>query len=232
MRADIGISTLIIFIVIVLIATVAAIVLLNAANTLKNQAQITQEESQSKFLRRFEITDVYGWVDTNSSSPTYGRIKLIGITARIPQGGKYVDLRDTVLQFSTDNVVKSATFIDAGDADNETVGDPCEKTADSVYNIIVKGVWLDLGKSDAYYKFMNGDYYTVGWIICKSDSAISDDRKVFPGQLIRIYYSPPDGLLPGDHVTISLIVANGGTTSVEFVVPDVFQGTVVRLYPP
>ncbi len=233
MRGDIGISTLIIFIVIVLIATVAAIVLLNAANSLKNQAQITQKESQAKFMRRLEITDIYGWVDTNSSSPTYGRIRIIGITARIPSGGtEYIDLRDTVLTFSTGNIVKSATFVDAGDADNETVGNPCDKTPDSVYNTIVEGVWRDLGKEDVYYKFMNGEYYTVSWIICKTDSPMVDDRMVFPGQIIRIYYAPPDGLLPGEHVTISFTVSSGGSTGVEFTVPDVFEGSVVRLYPP
>ena len=224
-----GISTLIIFIVIVLIATVAAIVLLNAANSLKNQAQITQQESQAKFSRRFEILSIYGFVDENANSPTYNRIRYLRITARIPPGGTYVDLRDTVLEFATENVVKTATFIDAGDADNNTLGDPCEKTDQRVWEIITTGVWIQLGKEDAYYLFNNGDYYTVAWILCNGEK---DDRMVFPGQLINIYYAPPDGLLPDEHVRISLIVNNGGRTEAEFTVPDVFQGSVVKLYPP
>ncbi|NPA86824.1 MAG: hypothetical protein GXO00_02350 [Candidatus Diapherotrites archaeon] len=229
MRGDIGISTLIIFIVIVLIATVAAIVLLNAANSLKNQAQITQQESQAKFARRLEILSIYGFVDKNANSPTYNRIKYLRITARVPSGGEYVDLTNTVLEFSTGNVIKTATFIDAGDADNNTPGDPCEKTDQRVWEIITTGVWIELGKSDAYYRFNNGDYYTVAWVLCNGET---DDTMVFPGQLINIYYAPPDGLLPEEQVRIALIVNKGGKTEVEFTVPDVFRGSVVKLYPP
>ena len=227
MRGDIGISTLIIFIVIVLIATVAAIVLLNAANSLKNQAQITQKESQAKFARRFEIKSIYGIVDKNINSPTYNRIKYLRITARIPPEGESIDLRKTVLEFSTEDVVKTATFIDAGDADNETLGDPCEKTPDKVFEIISQGVWIDLGKSEEYYRFNNGDFYTVAWVLCNGEE---DDRIVYPGQIINIFYAPPDGLLPSEKVNISLIVNNGGTTTVEFTPPEVFRGSIVSLY--
>ena len=222
-----GISTLIIFIVIVLIATIAAIVLLNAANSLKNQAQITRQQSEATLTKRLSISSVYGYVDKNADSPTYNRIRYIEIIARMPNKGEYIDLRDTVLQFITSNVVKSATFIDAGDADNETVGNPCDKTDQKVLDIIRNGVWLDLNKSDAYYKFMNGDYYTVGWILC---NGATDDRMVFPGQMIAIFYAPPDGLGPDEDAQVTIQVSNGGKTTVEFTTPDVFTGSVVVLY--
>ena len=228
-----GISTLIIFIVIVLIATIAAIVLLNAANSLKNQAQITRQQSEAVLTKRLDISSVYGYVDKNVNSPTYNRIRYIEIIARMPTRGGIgkeeivLDLRNTVLRFVTNNLAKSATFIDAGDADNETVGNPCDKTDQKVLDIIRNGVWLDLNKSDAYYKFMSGDYYTVGWILC---NGATDDRMVFPGQMIAIFYAPPDGLGPDEDVWITIEPRDGGKTTVEFTTPDVFTGSVVVLY--
>lgn len=126
-------------------------------------------------------------------------------------------------------MIKTASFIDAGDADNETLGDPCEKTDDKVWEIITTGVWIDLNKADVYYLFNNGDYYTVSWVLCNNEK---DDRMVFPGQIINIYYAPPDGILPGEHVSLTLLVNNGGKTDVGFTVPDVFRGSVIKLYPP
>ncbi len=229
MRGDIGISTLIIFIVIVLIASIAAVVLLSAANSLKNQAEITQKESQAKFMRKLTIDSVYGFVDTNTSSPTYNRIRLLRIAVRIASGGYPVDLRNTVLEFTTNNVIKSATFLDASDADNSAPGDPCEDTDRRVFEIITEGFWNELGKAEEYTLFTSGEYYTVAWILCNNEK---DDLHIYPKQLAVIYYMPPDGLLPGDKVRIKLIVNDGSTSTVEFFVPEVFRSSLVKLYPP
>ncbi len=227
MRADMGISTLIIFIVIVLIATVAAVVLLNAASALKGQAEMTQKESQSKFTNRLQVVDIYGFVDTNDSSPLKGKIRYIKVLARLPRGADPIDLRKVFLKYSDGYVVKTASFIDSSDADNTTTGDPCEKTDSYVENVISTRSWVEMGKTEEYTKLLNGDLFTVAWVDCRGKDT---DLYLFPEQLVYIYYFPPNGLDAYREVELSFIVAEGGTTRVRFITPEVFDSVVIKLY--
>ena len=66
-RGDMGIATLIIFVVIILVATVAAVVTIQAANAARTQAQGTSEESRSKIGKRLVPDVVYFIVDRTGS---------------------------------------------------------------------------------------------------------------------------------------------------------------------
>ncbi len=204
MRGDIGIATLILFVVIVLIATIAAVILLQAANAVKNQAQQTREESQSRIAKRLSADQVILVVDMNTLSEMR-KVKALWISTKAAVGSGPVDLRDVTLTFVGEDLIKTARYIDA-DGSPEFGDNACETT--------------DPENDVNYDAIAHGDYFTVVWTNCAGHN---EDYIIYPKQTAYIIYVPPDGLKPGDEFMITIEIADGGTLRIEAQVPDVLS---------
>jgi len=240
MRGDMGLATLILFIVIVLMATIAAVVLLQATNAVKNQAQITQKQSQAKFAKKINIEritlviDRHMVLDDNNHlvpNPYYNKARVMWIWVNVPPGGSVVDLRNVVLTFQTGDVVKIARYVDA-DGD-EIFGDNACQTDDPYpwpssqvaymfppleeqreENTVEQGTGVD------YDALMNGDKFTAVWVNCAGHN---EDYLIYPGQIVILVYMPPGGIPPQTRFKITLTVPDGGITQVESITPDVYS---------
>ncbi len=213
MRGDIGIATLILFIVIVLIATIAAVILLQTANAVKTQAQQTSEESQARIAQRISADQVILVVDTNTLSQLR-KVRYIWIAVRTAVGSGPVDLRDVTLTFIGGNTVKTAKYIDA-DGSPEFGDNACE-TTDPVNDV-------------NYDVLLHGDYFTVVWTNCAGHD---EDYVLYPKQSAYIIYVPPEGLKPRESFTITISVAEGGSTKIETEVPDILPANTAYISMP
>ncbi len=244
MRGDMGLATLILFIVIILMATIAAVVLLQATNAVKNQAQLTQQESQAKFRKKLSVQKMMLIVDRHMTltegnetyyNPYYNKARVIWLWVQAPPSGSPVDLRKVILTFQTGDMVKIAKYLDA-DGD-DVFGDNACQTDDpypwpsSQVAYLFPTVeqqreenTMEEGKGVNYDALVDGDAFTVVWVNCDGHD---EDYLIYPGQLAILIYMPPGGLDPSTRFKITLSVPDGGVTEVETMTPDVYGQTFI-----
>ena len=215
-----GIATLIIFIVIILVATVAAVIMIQATNAVKQQAQSTTADSQAKIARRIVPDLIYLIVDQNMASPYYKKAVTLWIQAKVPKYGAPVDLRKTTLIVQTPDAVYYAHYIDA-DGDEIFGDNACETTSPYPVNDPNNPGNVD-------YNALKENTYTVVWINCEGHN---EDYMVYPGQLFIIVYRPKNGLPPGIPLKISIVPSNGGSYTIKTTLPDDFDDQQVISIP-
>lgn len=242
MRGDMGLATLILFIVIVLMATIAAVVLLQAANAVRNQAQVTTEEARSTFSKKLSVSQLILVVDrhfllkdengVDLPNPYYNHARVIWIAARV-QGDTPVDLNKVILTFQTEDVVMNAKYVDA-DGDYDFGHNACQTddpypwpSSELAYLFPTlqerrEENTIEQGKGVNYDALMEGDKFTVVWIDCAGKN---EDFLVYPGQTIYIIYVPPGGLPPSTRFSIRISIPGGLPTEIRTVTPDVYYET-------
>lgn len=98
-RGQVGIGTLVIFIAMILVATVTAGVLFNTANFLQSQSESTGQEAGDRVSDRLVVVNTVGdHVDD-------GEITVINMTVKQAPGSNDVDLNATTLQFISDAAI-------------------------------------------------------------------------------------------------------------------------------
>ena len=204
-----GISTLIIFIVIILVATIAAVVIIQATDAVRVQAQSTSEESQSKIGKRLVPDIAYFIIDQNRESGAYKKAIAMWIQVRVPRYGSPVDLRRTTFVVETEEFVKYAKYIDA-DGDDVFGDNACD--TDNPYPIRDPK-----NPGDVDYNALTGEGYTAVWIDCDGKN---EDYLIYPGQLAMLVYGIPDGLTEKTRIRATLDVADGEKYVFKTVFPE------------
>jgi archaellin len=216
-----GIATLIIFIVIILVATIAAVIIIQATNVAKNQAQGASEESQNNLGKRLVADHMYLFIDQNIQSPHYKEAIAFWLRAHVPDYGSVVDLRKTLMTVETPDGVYFAKYIDA-DGD-EIFGD---NACDTKNPYPRTGTNENAGDVD-YNAMQHGDYFTCVWLDCDGKN---EDYLVYPGQLVMLIYVNYDHPLhSGDRVKVTLTVQGGGTYIVETKLPTFTDAQVIDI---
>jgi len=213
-----GIATLIIFVVIILVATIAAVVIIQATNVVKNQAQNTSQESSAKLGKRLVPDIVYFIVDQNRESGTYKKAVALWIQVRVPKYGSPVDLRKTTLIIETDRFVKYATYIDA-DGDDVFGDNACDTRSPYPTND-------PKNPGDVEYNALDGEKYTAVWINCDGKN---EDYLIYPGQIAMLVYAIPTGLDEETHLKITTDTTDGGKYTIETEVPDFANKHIVSV---
>jgi len=213
-----GIATLIIFVVIILVATITAVVIIQATNVVKNQAQNTSQESSSKIGKRLVPDIIYFIVDQNRESPTYKKAVALWINVRVPKYGAPVDLTKTTLIIETDQFVKYATYIDA-DGDDVFGDNACDTRSPYPTND-------PKNPGDVEYNALDGERYTAVWINCDGKN---EDYLIYPGQIAMLVYAIPTGLDEEMHLKITTDTTDGGKYTLETEVPDFANKHIVSV---
>ncbi len=218
-RGDMGIATLIIFIVIILVATIAAVIIIQATNVAKEQAQGASQESQNNIGKRLVADSMYIYIDQNMQSPTYKKAIALWIRARVPDYGSVVDLRKTMLTIETTNGVYFAKYIDA-DGDDIFGDNACDTTSPYPSNSNMAG--------DVDYNAMrDGQHFTCVWLQCDGKN---EDYLVYPGQTVLIVYVNEDHpLSSGEPIRITISVQGGGTYVIKTKLPTFTDATVMNI---
>ena len=101
-----GIGTLIIFLALIIVASVAAIVLLETAQSLQSQATSTGKESEKQVSTQLLITNVIGVVKDNQT------IEKLRILTKPAPGSAAVYLEHTFLTFSDGSQIRTGIIYD------------------------------------------------------------------------------------------------------------------------
>ena len=96
-RAQVGIGTLIIFIAMVLIATVAASVLIQTSGILQQQAQSTGKQATQEVSSNLVVKHIEGIRAKNNATDMAGNISLLKIRVGLNVGSSPVDLNQLIV---------------------------------------------------------------------------------------------------------------------------------------
>ncbi len=116
-HAVIGISTLIVFIAMILVAAVAASVIIQTSESLQNRAYAVGKQTIREVSSGMKIMDLTGYTDADKT-----KIEYLALTVR-PRAGSYdLDMNETLIYLQHDNLtVLSLCFNNGTDAVTNTV---------------------------------------------------------------------------------------------------------------
>lgn len=135
----VGIGTMIVFIAMIIVASVAAGVLINTSGSLQQQARATGEETISEVSSGVKVLAAKGYTTSSNDTPKVNRINLI---VRPYAGSQGINLENTVIQYKSEYEVQHLTSADFSitelqDASNtgktmlETMGDIVQITIEN-----------------------------------------------------------------------------------------------------
>ena len=200
-----GISTLIIFIALILVAAVAALVLLQTIGSLQSQAIATGKESKTQVSTQIQILAVQGRVITDTNND----LNYITITAKLAPGSDKIRLSNLLMAIKDGN----GDFIKSGVDYNQAT----TNTVFSSFQAVSTGVTAGTA----------GSKYTARWLT----SVPSQKIAVSEGDLVEIYYFV-DGLVStNEKMTIELIPTGGTGSKIELKTPIAFNKTFEQLFP-
>lgn len=222
-RGQVGIGTLIVFIAMVLVATIATGVLITTAGFLQSSAGETGQQSSDQVTNRLEVVTTVG-TQINEAENTVG---LLEMTVRKAPGAGNIDLGATTLQ-----VVHSSGSYDLTYAPNLPLCSPLlggcftDPTTSPNSESFNTSTVQDDDTSIADRQVLNdpSDRATIYVDIddLTTDPTISDDNK-------NDETSPPTGLQAGETATIRLTTQSGGTTEIRLEAPETLSSDAVML---
>ncbi|RQD83059.1 flagellin, partial [Methanosalsum natronophilum] len=116
-KAQIGIGTLIIFIAMVLIASIAAAVMIQTSGVLQEQAAQTGRQATQEVSSNIQIRNIEGYRanDTQGQSGASDTIDLIKINVGLHVGTSEIDVSQTIITVS--DGIRTNTLVYAGNGD-------------------------------------------------------------------------------------------------------------------
>ena len=105
-RGIVGIGTMIVFIAMIIVASVAAGVLINTSGSLQQQARATGQETIAEVSSGVKVLAAKGYTDSN------GDVENINFIVRPYAGSQGINLENTVIQYKSSYEVKHFTSDD------------------------------------------------------------------------------------------------------------------------
>ena len=109
-RGIVGIGTMIVFIAMIIVASVAAGVLINTSGSLQQQARATGEETIAEVSSGVKVLAAKGYTASD------GDVDNIDLIVRPYAGSQGINLENTVIQYKSSEEVKHLTAQDNADA--------------------------------------------------------------------------------------------------------------------
>lgn len=117
-KGQVGVSTLIVFIAMILIASISAGVLINTTTLLETQSAQTSEETNKQVTARAEVVGVAGNVTDQAT------VDWVNLTVKLGAGTDSVDLAEVTVQYIGPNGVETLTHTTGSPSDGEFVTEP------------------------------------------------------------------------------------------------------------
>lgn len=115
-RGQVGISFLIIFIALVLVAAVAAGLFIESADVLQQQASSTSSDAQSEVSNQLEVVSIYGHLNDTDGDGA-GEVQTVTITVEPAAGANAIDLSSATIDYYGAN---NQTFLTYGSSTSAT----------------------------------------------------------------------------------------------------------------
>ncbi len=206
-----GISTLIIFIALILVAAVAALVLLQTVGSLQSQALATGKQSKEQVSTNLQIKSVHGYVPGNNS------IVFLRIVMQLAPGSGKVNLDKTYIAYTDGTTFKTGVDYNmTGANDNNELGAMTYALitfdSDGTYN----------GSTTA------ADVYSIRWL--GELSTYSDKTDIDPQDTVEIFYRTGT-IAINTNIEVSIAPPEGTPVEVYFRTPSSFDSNYVILFP-
>jgi len=223
-RGQVGIGTLIVFIAMVLVATIATGVLITTAGFLQSSAGETGQQSSDQVTNRLGVVSTVG-TQINEDENTVGRID---ITVRKAPGAGNIDLGATTLQVVHSSGSYDLTYAPPTKRDIPLCPSPCidPESAPNATNFnTVKFQDDDTSITDRQVLNDPSDRATIYVDI----DDLTADPNAIDNSNFDYFNSPPTGLQSGETVTIRLTTQSGGTTEIRLEAPETLSSDAVML---
>ncbi len=223
-RAMSGISTLIIFIALILVAAVAALVLLQTIGSLQSQAVATGKESKTQVSTQLQVLAVQGRVNIDTNND----LNYVVITAKLAPGSDKIRLSNLLLSVKDGN----GDFFRAGiDYNQATTNNPDTNGSSNCTNgspppscesgSVLQGSKISASGAASATK------YSVRWLTTVPSQKIA----VSEGDLIEIYYYTNNLVSTNEKMTVELVPTGGTGSRIELKTPIAFNKTFEQLFP-
>jgi archaeal flagellin FlaB len=210
-RAEVGVGTMTIFIAVTIVSAAAAGVVLETADDVTNQAEITGEETLLDVSTGYAITHIYGdRQHANSSQGIQRTIQYLELTMKLQIGSPSMRMNDTLIEIADGSTRLSMTF------NNETSG--------SVGSNVSEAKFLDTNP----YKFsavalLDSDGSFV-------QSGTNTSHVVNYGDVVRVFINCSSLSLPENTAARIWITPRFGYQSTEwFRTPDTYLDRYIEL---
>jgi archaellin len=208
-KAMSGISTLIIFIALILVAAIAALVLLQTVGTLQSQAIATGTESRKQVSGQLQIITVTG-IRTGINPNQNQNINYLRILTKLSPGGQKIGLARTTINYTDGINNKTGISYNAICANNVELD--CKAALDAV--------------TDADVTYTTSNYS----VLFLGSGAGYFGESIDTGQLVEIWYNAPD-LATNQDVTLTIYPDKGSVSQLSFKTPTSYDANYVTLYP-
>lgn len=230
-RGEMGIGTLIIFIAMVLVASVAATVLISTANELQMQAYSTARDALADVSTGFNVISVWGdrgkigeAIDDHRDEDILNAIQTLELKVKLQAGSPPIDLENMIIDISDGNIAASLAF----NTDSTTNWDQSEGEDPSHLN--ANGVWdYSDGCLNAHANNSNSqltNFFTAQVLMDPDEHNVFQTSHVMTeGTLVKLYINCNDtglNLNNQQQVTMKLCPKHGIQSLVKFTTPSVY----------
>ena len=222
-----GVTTLILFIALVLVAAIAALVLLQTGSILQNQAQKSGRTTERDISTRLDILQIMGDINKDDGKT----VRSLRIQAKLAPGSKPVALNG--LTISARGGKGAHSFGYSGIAYRDASGNNDQNCLEAIGAIFDSG--LDItdpiqwDNSDAFIDEGTGigKWYSVKW----TKGPPADNQVLEPDTLIEIFYNINNKLDRQDQITMDFVLASGSSTQIPIATETSFPKRYEKLFP-
>lgn len=204
-RAESGISTLVIFVAMILVAAIAALVLVQTTGALQSQATATGREAKSQVATQLQIMQVTGEVNSDSNAS----LRMIRVTAKLAPGSPPVLLSQLAFSVRDGNGDFFAT------ADYNLAASNSEADVNSATGIST----LAVGSA--------GSVFAVKYLT----TAPTGRSSIGPNDLVEVWFAANNLVSTNESVEIAFETAQGTGSRLSFRTPVSFSKKFESLYP-
>jgi flagellin FlaB len=202
-----GIGMMIIFISMVLVAAVSAAVIINTADDVSQQAQLTGENTIAEVATGFQVASVLGARD-DSNSTTQSTGQYLEILVELHAGSPDITLEDVLIEITDGSNLATMSF--------NTDVDSANDDADAKHTFTNSTQFSAVALIDDDSTFVNGSANT-GYVLNTGD-------------VIRIFIDCSAFTLDENtDVSVRIIQRNGSPTLERFTTPDTYTSRYVEL---
>jgi len=135
-KGSMGIGALIIFIALVLVAAISAAVIIQTANRIRDEAELTSERITQQFLGMFDIISIYGDRDPDGNGVLSANVEVMTITTKVIASSE-VDLRHIAITLKTETKAARLLLSPNVATTDDTYAEALPKATSTEYSVYV-----------------------------------------------------------------------------------------------
>ena len=217
-KGSMGIGALIIFIALVLVAAIAAAVIIQTANKIRDSAEHTSDRITQQFLGMFDVISVYGDRDPDGNGVLSSSIETITITTKVVSSST-MDLRNLAISIKTEDKVSRLLLSPLVATSDDTYGKALSKATSTEYSVYLPNKATDSPWDPTNHSYDVGDNDVVVFVIDLRGGGEGTNQSLSTHTTFSVYF-------------INTYTGNSG--KITMTTPSGYENNDqwIRIYPP